>query len=105
MKSFNINLTNEETNAIKDILSQDLKHLCLDDCIKSAYKSILSGETDTGFSFDLDFDPVGLEIIQNLLVYTDRIWYMAEEETEASGMFHFAMQMMSAYTGKTENDF
>lgn len=89
---------------VYDTLEDDLKELCLDNDIQDAYKCILSGIRNKGFTFVLN-ERLSHIIMQTMLVYASRIYGLQGYEHQYSGLVRFATEMLKAFTGKDENDY
>lgn len=104
-KVFSITLTHEECDAIKEIISSDMEELDLDENTRSAYDEILTGMYYDHFGFPIWDDKTALEIVQAFLIYATRIEEAEGFNTKSDALRKFSMQMLTAFTGKTENDF
>ena len=103
MRHYNIILSYHEVSFITCVLNEDMKNLFLDDYLTEGYNAILVGANSIGFRFVMA-DKTALEIMQTCLVYADR--YAGAGEADHAGILvRFATQMLTAWTGKTENDF
>lgn len=103
MRHYNIILSAHEGAFIACVLTEDMDNLLLADYLTEGYNAILDGANSIGFRFDME-DNTALEIMQTLLVYADR--YAGSGEADHAGILvRFATQMLTAWTGKTENDY
>lgn len=103
--TYNIELKPEECNAIREILTADMEELVMDESVSSAYDDILHGISYSWINFNLDDDTIAHEIAQCFLVYADRVISAEGYSVRGSALLRSAMQMMTAYTHKTENDY
>ena len=103
--TYNIELTPKECEAIREIITADMENLDLADSLYSAYDDILHGISYSWINFTPVDEIVAHEIAQCFLVYADRILSAEGYTVRASALLRFAMQMMNAYTYKTEADY
>lgn len=102
---YSITLTHEECDAINEIISSDLEELELNENIRSAYDEILTGMNYDYFAFPLWDDKTALEIVQAFLIYATRIEEAEGFNNKSDALRKFSTQMLTAFTGKTENNF
>ena len=112
MKLYGINLPADDMEMVVGLLVDDLSELCLegdDIVIRSAvidsYRKRTSKESKTKrlyISFELT-DEQALLLMQTLFIYAER---MAEAGDDRQwGLFDFAKQMFTPFTGKCDRDF